>query len=131
MDEMIAIIRGLTTGGFFAFHGKHYDIPSIKICPAPTEPVPILIGGHAEPALRRAARLGDGWMHAGGQEPLESLLGEADGAAPRVRPEREPFEIHVISLDAYTSTASAVSRTSASPTSSWASGTSTRSAWTR
>ena len=101
MDEMIAIIRGLTTGGFFEFHGKHYDIPSIKICPAPTEPVPILIGGHAEPALRRAARLGDGWMHAGGQEPLESLLAKLAALRREYGREGEPFEIHVISLDAY------------------------------
>jgi probable F420-dependent oxidoreductase len=101
MDEMIAIIRGLTTGRFFEFHGKHYDIPSIKICPAPTEPVPILIGGHAEPALRRAARLGDGWMHAGGQEPLESLLAKLAALRREYGREREPFEIHVISLDAY------------------------------
>jgi len=101
MDEMIAIIRGLTTGRFFEFHGKHYDIPSIKICPAPTEPVPILIGGHAEPALRRAARLGDGWMHAGGQEPLESLLAKLAALRREYGREREPFEVHVISLDAY------------------------------
>ena len=66
MDEMIEIIRGLTTGSFFEYHGEHYDIESIKICPVPSEPIPILIGGHADVALRRAARLGDGWMHAGG-----------------------------------------------------------------
>jgi hypothetical protein len=101
MDEMIAIIRGLATGDFFAFHGKHYDIPSIKICPAPSKPIPILIGGHAEPALKRAARLGDGWMHAGGQEPLESLLKRLNELRREYGREREPFEVHVISLDAY------------------------------
>jgi len=101
MDEMIAVIRGLATGEFFAFHGKHYDIPSIKICPTPTKPIPILIGGHAEPALKRAARLGDGWMHAGGQEPLESLLVRLTELRREYGREREPFEVHVISLDAY------------------------------
>src|SRR5215470_9601490 len=53
MDEMIEIIRGLGRCGFFEFHGRHYDVPSIKLCPVPARPVPILIGGHAEPALRR------------------------------------------------------------------------------
>ena len=101
MDEMIAIIRGLTAGGYFEFHGKHYDIPSIKICPTPTQPLPILIGGHAEPALRRAARLGDGWMHAGGQEPLESLLARLRELRREYGREHRPFEIHVISLEAY------------------------------
>jgi probable F420-dependent oxidoreductase len=103
MDEMIEIIRGLATGEFFEYHGDHYDIDSIKICPVPTEPLPILIGGHAEPALRRAARLGDGWMHAGGdQGVLERLLARLSELRKQYGRDREPFEIHVISMDAYT-----------------------------
>jgi probable F420-dependent oxidoreductase len=102
MDEMIEIIRGLTKGGFFEYHGKHYDLESIKICPTPTERVPILIGGHSEPALRRAARLGDGWMHAGSdQETLDTLLAKLNELRKEYGREREPFEIHVISLEAY------------------------------
>ena len=103
MDESIAILRGLTAGGYFEFHGKTYDLPSIKIAPVPDEPIPILIGGHADAALRRAARVGDGWMHGGGDpEDLPGLLAKlrafraAEGTADR------PFEIHVISMDAYT-----------------------------
>ena len=102
MDEMIEIIRGLTRGGYYAFHGKYYDIPSVKICPVPTRPIPILIGGHSEPALRRAARAGDGWMHAGGGEPLEQLLRRLAGLRREYGREREPYEVHAISLDAYT-----------------------------
>ena len=116
MDEMIEIIRGLTTraeagepegrsyasGEFFEYHGRHYDIESIKICPVPTQPMPILIGGHAEPALRRAARLGDGWMHAGGDgQELASLLARLAELRKQAGRDREPFEIHVISIDAY------------------------------
>jgi probable F420-dependent oxidoreductase len=104
MDEMVEIIRGLLRGGFFAYAGAYYELPSIRINPVPRRPVPILIGGHAEAALRRAARLGDGWMHAGGGK-----AADLDGALARLRAlrreyarEREPFEIHVISLDAYT-----------------------------
>jgi probable F420-dependent oxidoreductase len=102
MDEMIEIIRGLSTGEFFEYHGQHYDIPSIKLCPAPTRPIPILIGGHAEPALKRAARLGDGWMHAGGDaESLSGMLERIRELRREYGREREPFEVHVISLDAY------------------------------
>ncbi len=103
MDEMIEILRGLTAGGFYQFRGKHYELESIKICPVPTVPVPILIGGHSEPALRRAARLGDGWMHAGGDpETLASLIDRLHHLRREYGREREPFEIHAISLDGYT-----------------------------
>ena len=101
MDEMIEIIRGLAKGGFFEFHGKHYDVPSIKMCPTPTKPVPILIGGHAEAALKRAARLGDGWMHAGSDD-LEAMIKRINDLRHEYGREREPFEVHVISFDAFT-----------------------------
>ena len=100
MDEMIEIIRGLAKGGFFEFHGKHYDVPSIKMCPTPTKPVPILIGGHAEAALKRAARLGDGWMHAGSDD-LEAMIKRINDLRHEYGREREPFEVHVISFDAF------------------------------
>jgi probable F420-dependent oxidoreductase len=104
LDEMIEILRGLTKGGFFEFHGKHYDLPAVKICPVPSRPIPILIGGHADAALRRAARLGDGWMHAGGGKAadLGAQLARIDQLRREYGREREPFEIHVISMDAYT-----------------------------
>lgn len=102
LDEMIEIIRGLARGGYFAYTGKHYDVPSIKLCPVPTRPIPFLIGGHAEPALRRAARLGDGWMHAGGDaDTLKRLLARLGALRRDYGREREPFEIHAISMDAY------------------------------
>ena len=50
---------------YFAYKGEFYDIPELKLCPVPTKPVPILIGGHSKLALKRAARVGDGWISAG------------------------------------------------------------------
>lgn len=102
LNEMIDIIRGLTKGGYFQHHGKHYDIPSIKICPTPTEPIKILIGGHAEPALKRAAR-NDGWMHAGGdQTKLEEYLKRLHELRREYGREHLPFEVHAISFDGFT-----------------------------
>jgi probable F420-dependent oxidoreductase len=101
MDEMIEIIRGLTQGGFYGFHGKHYQFEPIKICPVPTAPIPILIGGHSEPALRRAARIGDGWMHAGSDD-LEAMIRRLTDLRREYGRDRQPFEIHAISFDAYT-----------------------------
>lgn len=102
MDEMIAIIRGLLRGEFFAYEGQHYTLPSIKICPAPKKPVPILIGGHAEAALKRAAYLGDGWMFAGGApEELSRCLDRLAVLRRKAGREHEPFEIHAGSMDAF------------------------------
>jgi probable F420-dependent oxidoreductase len=102
MDEELAVIRGLSSGGYFSFHGEIFKIPNIKICPVPGRPVPILIGGHGDAALRRAARAGDGWLHGGGDPGhLPGLLARLaefrrqEGTADR------PFEVHVISADAY------------------------------
>ncbi|BAV40177.1 LLM class flavin-dependent oxidoreductase [Mycobacterium ulcerans] len=102
IDECIEIVKGRTTGEYFEFHGEFYDIPKTKMSPAPTAPIPILVGGHADAALRRAARL-DGWMHGGGTDP-----DELDRLISKLQHFREeeghtgPFEIHVISMDAYT-----------------------------
>ena len=103
MDEMIEIIRGLSTGEYFEYHGEFYDIESIKLCPAPTEPIPILVGGHADRALRRAARLGDGWMHAGGDaEELKGYLTRLTELRREYGRDKDPYEIHVISMDGFT-----------------------------
>jgi probable F420-dependent oxidoreductase len=109
LDESIAILRGLAAGGYFEYHGTSFDLPSVQIAPVPTEPIPVLIGGHSDAALRRAARLGDGWMHGGGDPAdlprlLDRLAELRRQYAPGAGGDRSPrgFEIHVISADAYT-----------------------------
>ena len=101
MDECIDIIRGLTSGDYFEYHGEFYDIPKIKMTPAPTEPIPILIGGHADAALRRAAR-NDGWMHGGGNEDLDELLATLNRYRDEEGTADKDFQIHVISIDGFT-----------------------------
>ncbi len=103
LDECIDILRGLTTGEFFEYHGEFYDIEPLKQCPAPTKPIPVLVGGHADAALRRAVRRGDGWMHAGGDgDELDRLLARLAEIRKEEGDDRDDFEIHVISYDAYT-----------------------------
>ena len=102
LDECIDIVRGLTNGGEFSYQGEFYDIQPITQTPAPTEPLPILVGGHADAALRRAVVRGDGWMHGGGpHEDLDTLLDRIAEIRKEEGVEGKPFEIHVISVDAY------------------------------
>lgn len=102
LDECIDIVRGLTSGGEFSYQGEFYDIQPITQTPAPTEPVPILVGGHADAALRRAVVRGDGWMHGGGpHEDLDALLDRIWEIRKEEGLENRPFEIHAISVDAY------------------------------
>jgi len=95
MDEMLEIFRGLEKGDYFGHEGSHYQLDPIKLSPVPSEPIPLLIGGHADVALRRAARH-DGWIHAGG--PHDEMV----AAVQRLRELRQEqgksmdgFDIHV------------------------------------
>ncbi|WP_109506626.1 TIGR03619 family F420-dependent LLM class oxidoreductase [Nocardioides speluncae] len=103
MDECIDILRGLWTGDYFEYDGEFYQVPPLKICPAPSENLPLLVGGHADAALRRAVLKGDGWMHGGGpHEDLDDLLTRLAAIRRQEGVEGDAsFEVHVISFDAY------------------------------
>jgi probable F420-dependent oxidoreductase len=103
LDECIEIIRGLSRGDWFEYHGEVFDLEPIKLCPAPSKPIPFLIGGHTEAAYRRAARLGDGWMHGGGGQAanLEGAIARIQALRREYGTDQKPFELHAISLDAF------------------------------
>lgn len=61
LDEQIEVMRKLWTGREVEHHGEFFDIEHALLCPAPSEPIPIWVGGASPPALRRAARH-DGWF---------------------------------------------------------------------
>ncbi|MEV0200296.1 TIGR03619 family F420-dependent LLM class oxidoreductase [Nonomuraea sp. NPDC050691] len=58
LDAMIPVLRELWTGRAVTVDG----LPELSIAPVPDRPVPVIVGGDSEAALRRAARLGDGWI---------------------------------------------------------------------
>jgi probable F420-dependent oxidoreductase len=60
-DEMLEVLRRLWTGEVVEHHGQHFDVPPLEMLPAPTAPIPVIVGGLSEAALRRAAR-NDGWV---------------------------------------------------------------------
>jgi probable F420-dependent oxidoreductase len=62
-DEAIRVIRLLWTQDEVSFQGEFYTLDRISVFPKPWQnPPPIWIGGKSEAAIRRAARLGDGWI---------------------------------------------------------------------
>lgn len=64
-DEMIALIRALWTDSPTSFQGEFFQCDEVLMLPPPVRAPQIWIGGKSEIALRRAARLGDGWMGTG------------------------------------------------------------------
>jgi probable F420-dependent oxidoreductase len=64
LSEALTIIRGGWSSGQFEFSGEHFQIPRSPVHPPCVQKphVPIIVGGSAPPAIRRAARLGDGWF---------------------------------------------------------------------
>ena len=61
-DEMIEVMRLLWSGEYVEYHGRFYDFPPIEMNPKPAGHIPIWFAGISEAALRRTARIGEGWL---------------------------------------------------------------------
>jgi alkanesulfonate monooxygenase SsuD/methylene tetrahydromethanopterin reductase-like flavin-dependent oxidoreductase (luciferase family) len=62
MDECLGILRQLLSGKPVTFHGEFFDLDQALVLPAPAPPIPIVVGGRSDAAVRRAGQLGDGWL---------------------------------------------------------------------
>jgi probable F420-dependent oxidoreductase len=92
-DEMLEVLPRLWSGDRVEHHGRFFDLPALTMSPAPTTPIPIYVGGLSDAALRRAARLGDGWIGTG-QHPDEvpGLLEKLWTLRREAGRQAEPFE---------------------------------------
>ncbi|MFR9771213.1 TIGR03619 family F420-dependent LLM class oxidoreductase [Nocardia sp. SC052] len=102
VDEMIEVIKLVLAGGMVEYHGQFFDFDPLQISPAPSEPVPFYIGGHTDAALRRAARVGDGWTSAMmTYDELRSTIGKLGTLRAEYGRADEPFEIQAVCVDRF------------------------------
>ncbi len=61
--EQVEVMRRLWSGELVTFRGRFHDLEEVNIVPPPIQrPIPIWLGGSSDAVVKRAARLGDGWM---------------------------------------------------------------------
>nr|WP_206072086.1 TIGR03619 family F420-dependent LLM class oxidoreductase [Antrihabitans stalactiti] len=100
VDEMIEVLKLVLGGGMVEFHGKFYEFDKLQMSPAPAQPVPFYVGGHTEPALRRAARVGDGWCSAMMKfDELVATMARLDTLRAEYGRADVPFEIQAVCID--------------------------------
>lgn len=97
--EYIKALRAIWSGEPSSFDGKFYSWVEAGFLPAPTTPIPIIIGGHGDKALERAAKYADGWAVVVGKGQGRGI----EGAAARIdllrshleREGRDPSDFHL------------------------------------
>ena len=97
--EYIAALRQIWSGEPSSFDGRFYSWVEAGFLPAPTQPIPIIIGGHGDKALERAAKHADGWAVVTGKGQGRGI----EGAAARIeilnglleRESRDPEDFHL------------------------------------
>lgn len=100
-DEAIQAIRLILGGGFVEFHGKHVNFDRLIMAPTPKKKIPIYVGGATKPAMKRAARFGDGWLsviHA--MDEVPTLMAELNQLRREFGRDKEPFDVMMHCPDA-------------------------------
>jgi alkanesulfonate monooxygenase SsuD/methylene tetrahydromethanopterin reductase-like flavin-dependent oxidoreductase (luciferase family) len=92
-DEMLEILPRLLSGEMTEHDGEYYQLPPVKMSPGISEPLPVMIGGYAPAALRRACRF-DGWMATSHvEEDIYPLLETLNGVREELGCTDKPFDI--------------------------------------
>jgi probable F420-dependent oxidoreductase len=97
-DEFLDLVKRLWTEPVASYRGKHFQLAECRLDPKPVQKphLPILVGGHSAPALRRAARYGSGWYGFGiGPDETAATLKQLDSALAAEGRTRKGFEIVV------------------------------------
>ena len=95
-DEFLELVKSFWTDQTTQYNGNHFTVAPCHMDPKPLQNphIPIFVGGHSKPALRRAAKYGDGWygfqLNPEQAAPIVNELHELRAATGR---EHLPFEI--------------------------------------
>ncbi|MDJ0393353.1 TIGR03619 family F420-dependent LLM class oxidoreductase [Rhodococcus sp. G-MC3] len=102
VDEMIDVIKLILGGGMVEHHGEFYDFDKLQMSPTPAKPVPFYVGGHTDVALRRAARVGDGWTSAMIKfDDLVSVIARLRELRTEYGRADLPYEIQTVCIDRF------------------------------
>lgn len=92
-DEMIEILNKLWTGEMVEHQGMDFSFPRVQLSPAPASPPPIYVGGTSDAALRRAAKIGSGYIGAGtATQDVAPLLNRITDLRREYQRDHLPFE---------------------------------------
>lgn len=96
LDEGLQVFRKALAGGEFEHRGKHFSFDRLSVVNSAIE-MPVIIGGASAPALRRAARLGDGWLTTPGTSVEEciALKGQLEAMRRNYGVAERLFDIYV------------------------------------
>jgi probable F420-dependent oxidoreductase len=84
--EQVEVLRRLWSEDLVSFTGRFHNLEDVSIVPPPVQrPIPIWFGGSSDAVIRRAARLGDGWM------PIMPPDGEAEQKVAALREQLSLF----------------------------------------
>lgn len=102
VDEAIEVLRRILDGGMSEYHGEFFDFGRLQMSPAPQQRVPFYVGGHSAPALRRAARVGDGWASAMMTfDELQDTVVELNRLRAEAGTGGAPFEVQAVCTDSF------------------------------
>ena len=102
-DEMVEIMQLLWSGEMVEYQGKYYQFDSMEMNPAPSAAIPIWVGGISEPAMKRAARIGDGWVtDLQSSEDILACIKKVQQYRKQYGRDHLPFDVMATPSDAFT-----------------------------